>query len=274
MPSGLSTSSARAGRHTSRIPRRILRSAQRAQTKAAVNVCVVACNVSEPLSDQELVCGATRSPRRCLDEQGAGARGGRHPLRRRGLRLANDFMAQGSSNSKRCRSPGKSFQARQNRISHVSWVSRRVITHWPGWTMPGAIASSTSAGTAHGTGIHDTIASRSLRFFAADIAPVQIIRKCTACNSAMSWMASGETPRQLIVQLLQEALALGEVRLSAEITLKLVEMICGPDGRTWREEGIPGTQDVSKPTSVYRVKHASVCCRARLWKQPSSRHQG
>ena len=35
--------------------------------------------------------------------------------------------------------------------------------------------------------------------------------------------------RQLIVQLLQEPLALGEVRLAGEITFKLVEMIRSPD---------------------------------------------
>ena len=58
--------------------------------------------------------------------------------------------------------------------------------------MPGAIASSTSSGTVHGTGIHERIVSRSLRFFAAEIAPVQMIGKWTACNSAISWIASGE----------------------------------------------------------------------------------
>jgi hypothetical protein len=90
------------------------------------------------------------------------------------------------------RSSDWSFQARANLINQVSWVSRRLITHWPGWTKPGAITAATSSGTDDGVGIQDRIASRSLRFFAAEMAPFQMMRKCTTCSSAISCTAPGD----------------------------------------------------------------------------------
>ena len=106
----------------------------------------------------------------------------------------NSFSFHGSAANACCSCPGSCFHAAENRISQVICVSRRVMAHVPGWTSPGDIASATSAGTSGGAGIHARIVLMMPSLVAAEIAPIQIIRKCTACSSAISCLASGETP--------------------------------------------------------------------------------
>ena len=161
--------------------------------KAAVNIRAGPRDVREPGRDPVLVVGGHDRVEGIRVSQVEH----RHlPLFADGAstRPVNSFNAQGSATSACLCGSGSSFQTDENRISQVICVSRRVMPQVPGWTSPGAIACTTSAGTSGGAGIHARIALRMLTFVAAEIAPTQIMRKCTACSSAISCLASGETP--------------------------------------------------------------------------------
>ena len=161
--------------------------------EAAVNIRAGPCDVREPGRDPELVVGGHDRVEGIRVSQ-VEDRHLRTVRRRRINAPVNSFSAQGSATSACLCGSGSSFQADENRISQVICVSRRVMTQVPGWTSPGAIACTTSAGTSGGAGIHARIALRMLTFVATEIAPTQMMRKCTACSSAISCLASGETP--------------------------------------------------------------------------------